>query len=285
MIMTTAPRTLDEVQSGYHGPLCTGLECTAQALHEVIPHLRRAKLDGCADELERRLEHFDAETPPPYKTEGMTPDEVRAAFDRSASALASMHALLYHHVAEHCTFSGHAELLGELKNLTDEFNKHSAPRLRVLGLDYYEFKSLALEVEAKLGLDEPMPVREAHTERRRRLPKDPEKIEAALRECLDTARSLRSRIENPVRQEKLDKITGDVQEVLDHLPNGDTDTGRGKRVKALILATASILKVEKWVRQVDLLETEASVSTKQDILRQFRDLADIAQGKEPGAKR
>lgn len=282
--MTTTPHTATETAVSYYSPLCTGLECTAQALHDIIPQLKKYGLDECADQLQQKLERFDAETPPPYRTDEMAPAEARAAFDRSASALASMHALLYHHVVERCTYGEHTELLQTLKDMGDEFHRHSATYLRKMGLDYYEFKSLALEVEGKLGLEDGPPQRESHVERRRRMPKDPDKIEAALRDCLETAKGLRERIHNPERQGKLDKITGSVQDTLDHLPEGDSDSGRGKRVKALILATASILKVEKWVRQVDLLEKESSASTKLEILRQFHDLADLAQGRN-GQKR
>ena len=69
--------------------------------------------------------------------------------------------------------------------------------------------------------------------------------------------------------------------MLDTLPSGDSESGRGKRVKALVLGVATILKVEKWVRKVDLLETESSASTKQNILRRFAELKDLAQGKGP----
>jgi hypothetical protein len=173
-----------------------------------------------------------------------------------------------------------------MENIT-AFNRDVPGVYKKAGLSYHEFDSLTLELESKLGYMAPLPA-DDHAEkhdRRRRMPKDPVKIEEALRKCLDTAREIRPLINNEKRQHTLDRIIGDVSSILTNLPEGDDEVSKGRRISALISGSAKILNVGKWIRKVDLLETEQSESIKREILRGFDDLTDLSRGQEPGTRR
>jgi hypothetical protein len=265
--------------------LSTAIEDLATHFIDARPKLERAGFGDCAQKLQHHITLFNIECAPPHITDGVPPIELKAAYDKSAATLARMCGLLYQQVHEHCSFGGHYDLITQLMSAMREFNKVAPRHLKQMGLDYHEFDSLTLELEAKLGLDTPHQVEEAPSDRRRKLAKNPQKIETALRECLETAHSIRPQVTNAKNQQKLDKIIGDVGSILGNLPESDDEESQGKRIAALISASAKILKVGKWIRKVDLLETHPSESVKREILRRFDDLASLSRGQEPGQGR
>jgi hypothetical protein len=265
--------------------LSTAIEDLATHFIDAKPKLERAGFRDCAQKLQHHITLFDSECSPPHVTDGVPTAELKAAYDKSAATLARMCGLLYQQVHEHCSFGSHYDLITQLMSAMREFNKVAPRHLKQMGLEYHEFDSLTLELEAKLGLDIPHRLEETPTERRRNLAKNPQKIEIALRECLDTARAIRPQVTNVKNQQKLDRIIGDVSSILGNLAMGEDEESQGKRIAALISASAKILKVGKWIRKVELLETHPSESAKREILRRFDDLASLSRGHEPGAGR
>jgi hypothetical protein len=258
---------------------------SAYLADQFRPYLKSKGFDDTAAKLSQHLELFDEEWSKLYHTEHMSPEEIKAAYDASGAALARMTGLAYRHVHEHCHFGDDYTALTSLQTAMQEFNGKAPNALEAMGLEYHEFDSLTLELEAKLGVNAASEPAEKHSERRRRLPKNPNKIEMALRDCLETAHQIRPLITNDDRRDTLDRITGEVGSILSNLPKGDDDISKGRRISALISATAKILKVSKWIRKVDLLETEQSESAKREISRRFDDLKDLSHGHEPGNHR
>ena len=255
---------------------------------ELRPQLEKAGFVDCAAQLSAQIDTFDAIYQPSYGgTKQADPAALRATYDEQGSALARMCGLLYRLVHQHCSFGEHFQLLnGMMENMT-AFNRDVPGVYKKAGLSYHEFDSLTLELESKLGYMAPLPAGD-HVEkhdRRRRMPKNPEKIEAALRECLDTARKISPLITNDKRQHTLDRIIGDVSSILSNLPEGSDEETVGRRISSLISGSAKILKVGKWIRKVDLLETEQSASIKLEILRGFEDLTELSRGQDPSARR
>jgi hypothetical protein len=266
--------------------LSTAIEDLVTHFIDAKPKLERAGFRDCAQKLQHHITLFDFECAPPHVTDGVTAADLKVEYDKSAATLARMCGLLYQQVHEHCSFGAHYDLITHLMSAMREFNKVAPRHLKQMGLEYHEFDSLTLELEAKLGLDAPRrPVEEAPSERRRNMAKNPQKIETALKECIETARAIRPQVTNGKNQQKLDKIIGDVSSILGNLPTGDDEESQGKRIAALISASAKILKVGKWIRKVDLLETQPSESVKREILRRFDDLASLSRGQEPGQGR
>ena len=193
---------------------------------ELRPQLDKAGFHECAAQLSAHIDAFDASYDPIYDSGNHTnPNILRATYDRQGSALARMCGLLYRQVHEHCNFGEHYGLLNGLMENMNAFNRDVPGVYKKAGLSYHEFDSLTLELESKLGYLAPIPA-DDHTEkhdRRRSLPKDPVKIEAALRECLDTAHRIRPLITNEKRQHTLDRIIGEVSNILSKLPEGDDD--------------------------------------------------------------
>ena len=252
---------------------------------QFIPAIEQKGFTDTAAKLRQHLALFDDEWSRLFDAERMDAIEIKAAYDSSAAALARMAGAAYQHVHTHCHFGDDYPLLSSTMAAMQEFNGKAPNTLKKMGLEYHEFDSLTLELEAKLGLNIAPEPAERHHERRRNLPKNPQKIEMALRDCLDSAHQIRPMITNPERVRTLDRITGDVGSILSNLPKGDDEISKGRRISALISASAKILKVGKWIRKVELLETEQSVSTKREILRRFDDLTAISRGQEPGAHR
>jgi hypothetical protein len=268
-----------------YSKLNTGMENFISYLTEdCMPQLQAAGLNSCAEKLQRHLDRFDAKCSIPYATDSMEPAELKQTYDHSAAAIARMCGLLYKNVNKRCSFAEHHDLLQSLMDASQEFNQMAQRPLHTLGLDYHEFDSLALELESKLGVNAPMQDTgyAAKEDRRRRLPKDPDKIEAALHQCIDTAVQLRDLITNDEKKGKLDRIVGDVRSILSNLPDGDDEVSKGRRISSLVSASAKVLKVSKWIRKVDLLETEQSISTKQAVLRNFDTLTSMSRGMENG---
>ncbi len=254
---------------------------------ELSPQLRRAGFEACADQLARHIELLDTDAAIPYDTKAMAPAALKEAYDRTGSVLARMCGQVYLQISQHCTYgdNNHHPMMTQMLDNMQQFNRSVLPSLRKMGLEYHEFDSLTLELESKLGVSLPMPQADKHADRRRNLPKNPQKIEMALRDCLETAREIRPLINNQARQHTLDRIVGEVSSILTKLPKGDDEISKGLRISALLSGSAKILKVGKWIRKVDLLETQQSESVKKEILRRFDDLTTISRGQEPGAHR
>jgi hypothetical protein len=343
---------------------------------EVVPALRDAHLTDCASALVAQIEAFDG---PEWDLGRLGTDDRKRSIDKSAKAVADMHKTLYRELDEKTTFE-HATLLQLIKEIAEEYRRGAYPALKQHDLGYYEFDKLDLTLEQKLGLDIAPVVDTGPRQRQRRLPKDPDKIENALLDCLRTIVPLRDKIQT--RQGKFDELVARVcTELLTGLPERDllaktrqalkTTSGEafsgipkegwermsdkdlfarisaalteipadrmtqmpaddilsrarvamiweskttidsnpaalvdhvanvagarraqaktapapegkaeGQRVKSLIAATKTLIKIGKWVRQVDLMETERSESRKLEVMRKLDKLTSLAKGQD-----
>lgn len=255
---------------------------------EYAPQLGSHGFTERAEHLDKELTRFYAHSIP-YNAALHEPEALRRTYDRALTSMARICGKLYRHVHEECSFGEHMPMMQELYTAMQHFQKGARSGLRELKLDYYEFDSLTLELESKLGITSPEHANgnghdgeNGHKkDRRRRLPKDPNRIELELRKCVEVAEQIRPKITADKKQEKLDRILGDVKSILSNLPEGDDDTSKGARIAALTSASAKILKVSKWIRKVDLLADERSESAKREILRRFSDLSSLSHGQQP----
>jgi|GEM_PF-4337406 len=274
--MSSLPHQNDS--NGQYATLTNTIECAVDNMHALTLRMETAGFGPEAERLRGILAAADDHLSNVYRLDGVPTGDVRRRFDLAVGVLAKCHKLLYTMVESKCQFGEHYELLKEIRSVTSEFQQRAHAKLSALKIDYYEFKSLELEVEAKLGTDLEIPDDSPH-ERRRRMPKDPVKIEAALRTCIETAEALRPKIISTDRQDKLDQLLDKARSRIAHLPEGTDEMSYGKRVGKLLSSAAIIMKVSKWIRQVDLLETESG-SSRDRILHQFDVLAALATGQE-----
>ena len=197
--MKLGQRAGEGAAGDFFAPVSRGIESSAQAIHELLPLFRQYRFNECADALQERLDAFDREATPPQVFAGKNSAQVREEIDASASALAGMFKTISKHIGK-ARYGEHLELLNALHTMARDFDRQVAPKLKLAGLEYHEFTSLLLQTEATLAVDEPAPVRSIPKDRRRRMPKDPDKIEEKLQECLEIAIGLRERILNPDKQ-------------------------------------------------------------------------------------
>jgi hypothetical protein len=283
-----------------YGDLTREIEVCVDQFYALVSKLRNAGFKSCADELEQKLKHFDEACLPPYFLPTQVigdKEQIKKMFDKSGSAIADMHEIVWKTVEAECNYADHFALIQDIRAITSEVQKKMVPPLKKLGLDYCEFSSLHLELEAKLGLDAPVEATESEP-RRRRQPKDPVKIEAALRDCLETTIDIRKHITNVDKQQRFDKIIGRISSALSNLPEvpalpdaptamdiEERDKVHGDRIAKLVSASAQAMKVNRWIREVDLFENEQSVSKRNEILRRFERLESLAKGKDPTVNR
>lgn len=286
---------------------------------EIMPMLRNAKFDACADTLQAELDRFDADCAPPYNHAQMERQEAKKAFDKSARSIAIMHKILYRQFEDHCSFAEHGQLLETMKGLTEEFCASACPKLKKLGLAYYEFDKMMLTIEGKLGTDMPLHD-DSRKDRSRRRAKDPDRLEAAIFEYLNMIIPLRAKILNTERQDKFDQLVYrtcaalvdesvlapikdeqperrlqaivdmtqerlKVKNAVEPASEGEAQALRGKRIRDLVAASRTLVKIGKWIRQVDLQKTELSASRKQNIEDKLDEIKALAIGESQEAKR